>query len=127
MASKRTIELLIVISAKLTMVQLTTEQRIYCAWKQSEYFRILSGCMRFFWYTLYSVYKKRLAFEIQISHNYWIYLTSIIAWNHLASRKTKDFLLMGHDRLISFVNKTRFCHVSLTLRTLEQWDQYIYD
>ncbi len=31
MASKGTIELLIVISAKLTMVQLTTEQRIYCA------------------------------------------------------------------------------------------------
>ncbi len=31
MASNRTIELLIVISAKLIMVQLTTEQRIYCA------------------------------------------------------------------------------------------------
>ena len=31
MASKRTIELLIVMSAKLTMVQLTTEQRICCA------------------------------------------------------------------------------------------------
>ncbi len=31
MASNRTIELLIVISAELTMVQLTTEQRIYCA------------------------------------------------------------------------------------------------
>ncbi len=30
MASNRTIELLIVISAKLIMVQLTTEQRIYC-------------------------------------------------------------------------------------------------
>ena len=42
MASNRTIELLIVISAKIIMVQLTTEQRIYCAWKQSEYFRILS-------------------------------------------------------------------------------------
>ncbi len=49
-----------------------------------------------------------------------MYLTSTIAWNHLASRKTKDFLLMGHDRLISFVNKTRFCHVSSTLRTSEQ-------
>ncbi len=24
-----------------------------------------------------------------------------IAWNHLASRKTKYFLLMGHDPLIS--------------------------
>ena len=50
---------------------------------------------------------------------YGIYLTSIIACTHLASRKTKDFLLMGHDRLISFVNKTIF-HVSLTLRTSEQ-------
>ncbi len=30
MVSNRTIELLIVISAKLIMVQLTTEQRIYC-------------------------------------------------------------------------------------------------
>ena len=49
-----------------------------------------------------------------------MYLTSIIAWNHLASRKTKDFLLVGHDRLISFGTKTRFCHVSLTLRTSEQ-------
>ena len=34
---------------------------------------------------------------------------------------------MGHDRLISFVNKTRFCHVSLTLRSLEQSDHYNYD
>ena len=51
MASNRTIELLIVISAKLIMVQLTTEQRIYCALKQSEYFRILSGC--FFLCALY--------------------------------------------------------------------------
>ena len=31
MASNRTIELLIVMSAKLIMVQLTAEQRIYCA------------------------------------------------------------------------------------------------
>ena len=31
MATNPTIELLIVISAKLIMVQLTTEQRIYCA------------------------------------------------------------------------------------------------
>ena len=31
MASNRTIELLIVITAKLIMVQLTAEQRIYCA------------------------------------------------------------------------------------------------
>ena len=69
------------------------------------------------------MYKKKLAFEIQISHNVLNLpdnYASIIAWNHLASRKTKDFLLMGHDRLISFVNKTRFCHVSLTLRTSEQ-------
>ena len=51
MASNRTIELLIVISAKLIVVQLTTEQRIYCACKRSEYFRILSGCV--FLYTLF--------------------------------------------------------------------------
>ena len=47
-------------------------------------------------------------------------MTSTIAWNHLASSKTKDFLLMGHDRLIAFVNKTRFCHISSTLRISEQ-------
>ncbi len=35
------------------------------------------------------------------------------------SRKTKDFLLIGHDQLISFVNKSRFCHVSLTLYALQ--------
>ena len=70
-------------------------------------------------FTCYTVcIKKRLVFEIQISHNVLNLPDKyIIAWNHLASRKTKDFLLMGHDRLISFVNKTRFCHVSLTLRT----------
>ncbi len=59
--------------------------------------------------------KKRLFFVIQISHMVLNYLRSIIA-----CRKTKDFLHMGHDRLISFVNKTRFFHVSLTLRTSEQ-------
>ncbi len=64
--------------------------------------------------------KKKLIFEIQISPDVLSYLISIIAWNHLASRKTKDFLLMGHDRLISVVNKIRFCHVSLTLRTSAQ-------
>ena len=48
MACNRTIELLIVISAKLIMVGLTSEQRIYCACKQSEYFRILSGCVFFY-------------------------------------------------------------------------------
>ncbi len=62
------------------MVQLTTEQRIYFAWKQSEYFRILSGCVFFYTpcivkfsfhlhYTTTVCIKKRLAFEIQISHN----------------------------------------------------------
>ncbi len=45
--------------------------------------------------------KKRLAFEIQISHNV------LNLPDNLASRKTKDFLLMGHNRLISFVNNTR--------------------
>ena len=30
-SNNRTIELLVTISAKLTMVQLTSEQRIYCA------------------------------------------------------------------------------------------------
>ena len=64
--------------------------------------------------------KKRLVFEIQIGH---IVLNSsdkyILTWNHFASRKTNDFILMGHARLISFVNKTRFCQV-LTLGSLEQ-------
>ncbi len=77
---------------------------------------------------LYSVYKKRLVFEIQVSHNV---LNLPDKYNHLASRKTKDFLLMGHDRLTSFVNKTRFCHVSLTLYALQKSthfrDHYNYD
>ena len=51
MPSNRTIQLLIVISATLIMGQLTTEQRIYCAQKQSQYSRILSGCV--FFYTPY--------------------------------------------------------------------------
>ena len=40
--------------------------------------------------------KKRLVFEIQISHIVLNSSDKYIAWNHLASRKTKDFLLMGH-------------------------------
>ncbi len=63
---------------------------------------------------------KRLAFEIQISHNVLNLPDKYNCLEYLASRKTKDFLLVGHDRLISFANKTRFCHVSLTLRTSEQ-------
>ncbi len=69
---------------------------------------------------IYSVYKKKASFEIQISHNALNLPDKYNCLNHLASRKTKDFLLMGHNRLISFVNKTSFCHVSLTLRTSEQ-------
>ncbi len=38
--------------------------------------------------------KKRLVFEIQINHNVLnLPMTSIIAWNHLASRKQKIFHL----------------------------------
>ncbi len=66
------------------------------------------------------VSKKRLVFEIQISHNVLNLPGKYNCLESLASRKTKDFLLMEHDRLISFVNKTCFCHVSLTLRTSEQ-------
>ena len=76
----------------------------------------------------YSVYKKRLVFEIQISH---IVLNSSDKYTCLESfsepLNKRLYILMGHDRLISFVNKTRFYQVSLTLGSLEQSDHNGYD
>ena len=58
--------------------------------------------------------KKTLVFEIQIGH---------IALN--SSDKYNCFESFSERWLISFVNKTCFCHLSLTQRILEQSDHFI--